>query len=161
MEPLVALVAVLIMLVGLIGVVVPVLPGLLVVWVAGVGSTLLVGTDLAGWAVAGLLTVLFGMGTAATLWLPARHGRRGGVPLRSLGTAAAGAVIGFFVIPIVGFLVGAALGLLVAERRRLGDWQPAWRSVGGIVRAYGIGVVVELVVGVSMIAVWAAAALLR
>lgn len=161
MDPLLVVVAVVVMLVGLVGVVVPVLPGLLLVWVASVGTTLLVRADLVGWLIAALLTVLFGLGTAATLWLPARQGRRGGVPLRSLLVAAVGAVVGFFVIPVVGFLVGGAAGLLLAEQSRLRGWDPALRSVGGVVRAYGMGVVVELVVGVSMIAVWAAAAVLR
>ncbi|MFA9445946.1 DUF456 domain-containing protein [Egicoccus sp. AB-alg6-2] len=161
MDPSVAALALAVMLVGMIGVVVPVLPGLLLVWGAAVGSTLLAGTDAAGWAVAGVLSVLFAVGTAATVWLPARHGRRGGVPMRSLVSAAVGAVVGFFVVPIVGFLLGAAVGLLVAERDRLGDWQPAWRSLAGVARAYGIGVIVELVVGIVMIAVWAIAAVLR
>lgn len=161
MDPLLIALAVAVMLVGLIGVLVPVLPGLLLIWVAAVGTTLLVARDLTGWLVAGLLTALFGLGMAATIWLPARHGRRGGVPLRSLLVAAAGAVVGFFVIPVIGFLVGGAAGLLLTERSRLGAWEPALRSVGGVVKAYGIGVVVELVAGVGMIAVWAVAVWLR
>jgi uncharacterized protein YqgC (DUF456 family) len=160
-DPVLLVLAVLVMLVGLIGVIVPVLPGLLLVWVATAGTTLYLGADAAGWTVAAVLSVLFVVGTAATIWLPTRHGRRGGVPLRSLGIAALGAVVGFFVVPVLGFLVGAAGGLLVAEYQRLGDWAPAWRSVGGIVRAYGIGVLVELVVGVTMIAIWAVAMLVR
>ncbi|GGI09773.1 DUF456 domain-containing protein [Egicoccus halophilus] len=161
MDPVVAALALLVMLVGLVGVVVPVLPGLLLVWLAGAGSALLVATDTAGWTIAAILTVLFAIGTGATIWLPARSGRRGGVPMRSLGLAALGAVVGFFVIPVLGFLIGAAAGLLVAEFQRLGDWEPAWRSVGSVVRAYGIGVVVELVVGLTMIAVWGVAAFVR
>lgn len=161
MDPLLVALAVGVMLVGLIGVVVPVLPGLLLIWVAAVGTTLLMQADLVGWLVSALLTVLFGLGMAATIWLPARHGRRGGVPLRSLLAAAAAAVVGFFVIPVIGFLVGGAVGLLVAERSRLGEWDPALRSVGGVVKAYGLGVVAELVAGLSMIAVWAVVAWLR
>lgn len=161
MEPLLVALAVAVMLVGLIGVVVPVLPGLVLIWVAAVATTLLVARDLTGWLVAALLTVLFGLGMAATIWLPARQGRRGGVPLRSLFAAGVGAVVGFFVVPVIGFLVGGAVGLLAAERSRLGAWDPALRSVGGVVRAYGVGVLVELVAGVSMIAVWAVATWLR
>jgi uncharacterized protein YqgC (DUF456 family) len=160
-EPLLVALAVVVMLVGLIGVVVPVLPGLVLIWVAAVSTTLLLRADVVGWLVTMLLTVLFGLGMAATIWLPARQGRRGGVPLRSLLAAAAGAVVGFFVIPVIGFLVAGAAGLLLSERSRLDAWQPALRSVGGVVRAYGLGVVVELVAGLSMIAVWASAVLLR
>jgi uncharacterized protein len=161
MEPLLGVLALLVMLVGLVGVVVPVLPGLLLVWLASAGTMLYVGTDAAGWAVAGVLTLLFALGTGATIWLTARQGRRGGVPLSSLLSALAGAVAGFFVIPVVGFLIGAFAGLLLGERRRLGDWQPATSSVGQVMRAYGIGVVVELVVGVTMIGIWLVAVVVR
>jgi uncharacterized protein len=160
-DPVMAGLALVVMLVGLIGVVVPVMPGLLLVWVAAVGTTLWVGADAVGWAVAGVLTACFAIGTAATIYLPARHGRRGGAPTPSPLAAFGGAVVGFFVLPVVGFLVGAFGAYLLAERRRLGDWPPAWSSLGGMVRAYGIGVLVELVLGVTMIAIWAVAALLR
>jgi uncharacterized protein len=160
-DPLLIGLALVVMLVGLVGVVVPVLPGLLVVWVAGAGTTLYLGTDAAGWAVAGLLTLLFLLGSGATIWLPARQGRRGGVPMRSLLAALFGAVVGFFVLPVIGFLVGAFVGLLVGEKQRHGGWEPAFASVGNVLRAYGVGIVVELVVGVTMIGIWLVAILLR
>jgi uncharacterized protein len=160
-EPLLVGLALAVMVVGLVGVVVPVLPGLLLVWIAAVGTMLLLGTDLAGWAVAVVLTMLFAVGSAATIWLPARQGRRGGVPLRSLLAALLGAVVGFVVLPVVGFLVGAFAGLLAGEYQRHGDWGTARASVGRVLRAYGIGVVVELVVGVAMIGTWIVALLVR
>jgi uncharacterized protein len=160
-EPVVVALALVVMVVGLVGVVVPVLPGLLLVWVASAGTMLYLGTDAAGWAVAGLLTVLFALGSGATIWLPARQGRRGGVPMRSLLAALLGAVVGFVVIPVVGFLIGAFVGLLLGEQRRHGDWQAATASVGQVLRAYGVGIVVELVVGVTMIAAWSIALVLR
>jgi uncharacterized protein len=150
-----------VMVVGLVGVVVPVLPGLLLVWLVSVGTTLWLGTGTAGWTLAVVLTVLFAAGTAATVWLPARQGRQGGVPARSLGAALLGALVGFVVIPVVGFLVGGFAGLLLAERQRLGGWQPATSSTGQVVRAYGIGVLVELGVGVLMIGIWLVAYLSR
>ena len=161
MEPLIAVLALVVMLVGLVGVVVPVMPGLLVVWIASVGTTLWVGADVTGWLLAGVLTVLFAAGSAATVYLPARRGRRGGAPTGSLVAALLGAAVGFVVIPVLGLLVGGFGAFLLAEHRRLGEWQPAWSSLGAVVRAYGVGVLVELVLGLVMIAVWAGAALLR
>jgi uncharacterized protein len=160
-DPVVAAITLVVMLVGLVGVLVPVMPGLLFVWVAGVATTLWVATDTAGWVVTVILTALFALGTAATIYLPARQGRRGGAPTSSLAAAAAGAAVGFVVIPVAGFLVGGLGAFLLAEQRRLGDWAPAWSSLGVVARAYGIGVLVELVLGLLMIATWAVAALLR
>lgn len=147
--------------IALVGVVVPVLPGLLIVWILGVGTTLWVGADTTGWVIAGVLTALFAAGTAATIWLPARQGRQGGAPASSMWTAALGGLVGFFVIPVVGLLVGAAGGLYVAEQRRLGSGEQARSSVVSVVRAYGVGVVIELVLGLLMIIVWLVGALVR
>lgn len=161
MDPVVAVLALIVMLVGLLGVLVPVMPGLLLVWLAGVTTTLWVGADAVGWAVVAALTVGFALGTAATVWLPARQGRRGGAPTRALLAAVVGAVVGFFVIPVLGFLVGGLIGFLLSERQRLGEWAAAVASAGRVLQAYGIGVLVELVLGLLMIAVWAVAVLLR
>jgi uncharacterized protein len=148
-------------LVGLFGVVVPVLPGLLFVWLGTAGTILLHRADTVGWLVTGLLTVLFLLGTAVTIWLPARTGRQGGASPRSFVYAGIGGAVGFFVIPVLGFLVGALLGLLIGEQQRLGEWAPARASTGRVLRAYGIGVVIELVLALTMAATWVVTIVVR
>jgi uncharacterized protein len=160
-ELLVLALALVVMLVGLVGVVVPVMPGLLFVWLAGVGTLLWQGADVTGWAVSGVLTLLFGLGTAATVYLPARTGRQGGLTAGTLGTVLAGAIVGFVVVPVAGLLLGAAVGLYLGERLRLRGHQPAWASTVSVLRAYGVGVLVELVIGLTMIGLWAVVVLLR
>jgi uncharacterized protein len=149
------------MLVGLVGVVVPVLPGLLIVWLVGGLSLLWQGADAAGWLVVAWLTGLFALGTLATVVLPARRGREAGATTASFATALLGAVLGFFVVPVAGFLLGFVLGLLVGERGRLGEWEAARRSTLAVLRGYGLGVLLELIVGVTMIASWLVAVLVR
>jgi uncharacterized protein len=161
LEPWLVAVAVAVMAVGMLGVVIPILPGLFLVWVATAGTILLQATDPLGWSLAAFLTVLFLAGTAATVILPARQGMQGGAARSSFGLAALGAVIGFFVIPVLGFLLGGLAGLLVGELRARGDWDAALASTGRVVRAYGIGVLIEFVIGLSMIATWVVALLLR
>ena len=161
MEAVVLVVAFLVMLVGLVGVVVPVLPGLLVVWLVGVGSLLWQGTDTSGWLLAAWLTLLFALGTLATVLLPARRGREAGATGASFAAAVLGAVIGFFLLPVAGFLVGFVSGLLLGERGRLGDWVLARRSTAAVLRAYGLGVLIELVLGIVMVGSWLVAVLAR
>jgi uncharacterized protein len=162
LDPLLVVLGVVLVVAGLLGVVIPVLPGLLLVWLGTAGTTVLLHrADGLGWALAAVLTVLFLGGTAATLWLPARQGRRGGAGAWSFVLAAAGAVAGFFLLPIVGFLLGGLGGLLVGERLRLQGWRPAWASTGRVLRAYGVGVLVELGVGLTMTGIWAAAVVMR
>ena len=149
-------------LVGLFGTLVPVMPGLLLVLVATVGTLLAVGVEGAGgWAVVALLLLLGLAGTAASTVLPARRAAADGAPTRSLVIAAAGALVGFVVLPVLGLVVGGVLGLLVAEQQRLGGWAPAWSSARRVLGAYGLGVLVEVLVGCVMGAVWLAAFLAR
>lgn len=148
-------------LLGLMGVIVPVMPGLLLVWLGTAGSLLLHRADVVGWALAALLTALFAVGSLATIVLPTRTGRRGGASLRSFVYAGAGGVIGFFVIPVVGLPVGALAGLMIGEKERLGEWAPARASTVRVLRAYGAGVLTELVIGLVMATIWLAAVLLR
>lgn len=148
-------------LLGIVGVLVPVLPGLVVVWLATVGTLLALGTSGPVWAVVVLLTVLAAGGTVASTVLPARRAAADGAPARSLGLAAAGAVVGFVVIPVLGLLVGGVLGLLLAERQRLGDWSPAWTSSRRVLASYGIGVLLEVAAGLVMGGLWLVTFVLR
>ncbi len=72
-----------------------------------------------------------------------------------------GAVVGFVVLPVLGLVVGGVLGLLAAERHRIGAWRPAWHSSRRVLAAYGIGVVLELLVGCVMAGVWLTAFVVR
>jgi uncharacterized protein YqgC (DUF456 family) len=158
MSPAAELVVLLVMLVGLVGVVVPVLPGLVLVWGAGLVWAW-VGGGPGHWAVAAVLTVLLAVGTIAKYALPARRASGAGAPRSTLVVGGVCAVVGFFVIPVVGFLVGGVAGIYLAERARLRSDAAAWRSTRAVLVGIGIGVLVELVTGALMVAVWGAAAL--
>lgn len=158
MSPAAELLVLLVMLVGLVGVVVPVLPGLLLVWAAGVGWAW-VGGGAVRWSVAGVLTVLLVAGTVVKYVLPARSATGTGAPRSTLVAGAVGALVGFFVIPVVGLVVGGVGAVYLAERSRLGTHGPAWRSTRAVLVGVGLGLLVELATGVVMIGVWGVAAL--
>lgn len=139
---------------GLVGTAVPVMPGLVVVLLATAGTLLAQGGGPFTWTVVVVLVALTVAGTALSTVLPARRAALSGAPRQSLWFAAAGAVVGFFVIPVLGLVIGGALGLLVAEQQRLGEWGPAWVSARGVLGAYGLGVLLELGIGVLMGLLW-------
>jgi uncharacterized protein len=161
MDLLLVLLGIVGILAGLLGVVVPVLPGLLFVWLGTAGTLLLHRADTTGWLLAGFLTILFALGSAATIWLPARTGRQGGASRRSFVYAGVGGILGFFLLPVLGFLVGALAGLMVGEQQRLGEWGPARDSTVRVLRSYGIGVLVEFTLGITMAVTWLVAVVLR
>lgn len=143
-----------VMVVGLIGTVVPVMPGLVVIWAAGLVYGLVAGFGPAGVTAFILMTALLIGGTIATYVLPHRAGARGGAARSSLRLGLLGGVVGFFVIPVLGLPIGAILGVLVGEHRRLGEWPAAWVTTRRVVVAFGYAIAAEFTCGLLMIGAW-------
>jgi uncharacterized protein YqgC (DUF456 family) len=143
---------------GIVGVVVPVLPGAVLVWAAILGWALVVGSAT-GWVVLGFATVAVGGSQVVKYLVPGRRLREAGVPRRSILAGLALAVVGFFVIPIVGFFVGFPIGVYLEERRRLGHHVSAWRSTVEALRAMGLSIVIELTATVLAAGAWLVAVL--
>jgi uncharacterized protein len=141
--------------VGIVGIVVPVLPGALLGWAAIAAWALAVGSATA-WAVLGSATLLIGGAQVAKLLVPGRRLRDAGVTRRSIVAGLMLAVAGFFLIPVVGFLIGFPLGVYLEERRRLGEHAFAWRSTREAVRAMGLSIVIELSATVFAAGAWLA-----
>jgi len=148
----------LVMALGVLGVLVPLLPGLLLVAGAALVWAAVVGTSYA-WVVFTAMLVVLGIGTAAKYVLPARQLAAAGAPRSTLVVGAVAAIVGFFVIPVVGLLIGGVVGVYAAERGRLRDGPAAWRSTWITLRAIGFGVLIELLAGVVAVGIWAAAVL--
>lgn len=151
-----ALAIALLMAVGLAGVIVPLLPGLPIIW----GAALLYGfmTDFGGlgWTAMGVITVLAGIGIAASLILPERAGAASGASRSTRLFAGVTGLVGFFVIPVIGFPIGACLGILLAQYRRTADPGEAMRSTIAVLKGFGAGLVAELGAGFAMVLVWVA-----
>ena len=140
------------MAVGLVGTVVPVVPGLPVIWAAGLFWAL--AEEGAGrWVVLTVLTVLAVAGTAARYVFTARS-MGGKVPRTTMLAAAAGALVGMFVVPVVGMPLGGVVGVYLAELRRTRDGRAAWASTRRVLVAFGLGTAVEVAAGVLMVATW-------
>ncbi|MDP9328674.1 MAG: DUF456 domain-containing protein [Actinomycetota bacterium] len=149
----------LLMFAGLVGVVVPALPGLLLIAGAGLAWAL-ADPHPARWIVALVLVVLAVGATVAATILPARRASAAGAPRSALVAGVAGMIAGFFVIPVVGALVGFPAGIFVAERVRLRDGAAARATTIATLKGAALGIGIQLVAGVAMIAIWAAAVLL-
>ena len=143
----------LIMLVGLVGIAVPVLPGLLLVWAA----VLLWASEAqttGGWVVLAVATALALSGFLLQYVLPGRRLRAAGVTTSTTVAAASLAVVGFFVVPVVGGFVGFALGIYLAERIKLGGHAAAWASTRQALKAIGLSMGIELLTGLAIATTW-------
>lgn len=144
-----------VMAVGLIGTVVPALPGLLLVWGAGLVYGVVAGFSTVGVVALAVMTMLLGVGLAMGYVLPKRAGERSGAARSSLRLGIVGAVIGFFVIPVLGLPIGGALGVLAGEYNRMNSWPAAWTSTRAVIGGFGLAILAEFAAGVAMVATWA------
>jgi uncharacterized protein YqgC (DUF456 family) len=144
----------LVMLVGLVGVLLPLLPGTALILAAGVGWAVLVVEDgTARWVVVGVMAALLVAGLVLKYALPGRS-MAGRLPRQTLALGAAGAAVGFLLLPPLGLLLGGALGVYLGEARRTSDRTEAWRSTLQVLKAVGLGMLAELTAGVLMVGAW-------
>lgn len=148
-----------VMLAGLVGVLFPVLPGLLLIGLAGLIWAWGDGGGVARWSVFAAMVAVLLVGTVAKYALPARSARTTGAPRSTVLLGAIGAVVGFFVIPVVGLVIGGVGAVFLAELNRLGDAGSAWRSTRAVLVGIGFGVLIELTAGLLAILVWVAGVL--
>lgn len=149
----VALVA-LVMVVGVAGTVVPLIPGLGLVAAAALGYGLAEGFGTVGVAAMVVIVALEAAGTAAGAVLPGRAASRTGAARSSVALGALGAVLSFFVIPIVGLPLGGAAGIYVGERLRTGDGTLAWRTTRATLQAFGLAALAQVAAGTTMVLIW-------
>ena len=142
--------------IGVIGTVLPFVPGLPVAWAAALVYGLFADTGAAGWAFFALITVVFGLGMLAGIVLPKRRLDSVGAPRSTMMAGVLLGLIGLFVVPVVGLPLGAALGVFLAERGRLGSWEEAWRSTRQVLIGLGAGALVQAGAGLVMLLVWIA-----
>ncbi|HEY2946981.1 MAG TPA: DUF456 domain-containing protein [Micromonosporaceae bacterium] len=141
--------------VGIVGVIVPVLPGLVLCWLGVLVWAVLTEHHAAKWAVLALATAIAAAGTVVKYAWPGRNLKRSGVPNRTLFVGGALGLVGFFVIPVVGLIVGFVLGVWLAERARLGDVGRAWQSTKHALKAAGLSMLIELAAGLAIAVVFA------
>jgi uncharacterized protein YqgC (DUF456 family) len=144
----------LVMAVGLVGIVVPFLPGLPLIWGAALAYGLIDGFGTGGIVAMVVITLVLIGGMTAKIVIPKRRASAGGAPDSTLLVGALLGIIGFFVIPLVGLPIGAALGVLLAEYRRTGDWPSARRSTKEVIVGFGIGALLEMGAGIVMVGTW-------
>jgi uncharacterized protein YqgC (DUF456 family) len=137
-----------------IGVVLPIIPGLLLSWFGVLVWALL--AEAAGgarWVVLALATLIAATGMVIKFLWPGRKLKDSGVPLPSLLAGGVLGLVGFFLIPVVGLLLGFLLGIYAMEALRLGVDQ-AWPSTRRALAAVGLSLLVEFAAALAIAVIW-------
>jgi uncharacterized protein YqgC (DUF456 family) len=144
------------MAVGVVGTVVPLVPGLALVWGAGLAYGLVEGFGAAGVVAFTVMTLLALAGMAAGWVVPQRAAGRAGAARSSVLLGVAGAIVGFFVVPVVGVAAGGLVGLYLGELRRTRDASTAWQATRATLVGFGLASLVQFAAAVAMAMAWAA-----
>ena len=139
--------------VGLVGVLVPLLPGTLLVY-AAIAVWAFAEQNTVGWVVLGVVTAILAATMAIKYLWPVKRMRAADVSPTTLAAGAVAGVIGFFVIPVLGLLVGFVLGVYLAELVHRRDQRRAWASTVHAVKGAALSVGVELAGGLLATAAW-------
>ena len=147
----------LLILVGLVGIVVPVLPGLILV-LGGVLVWALVESSPLAWTIFAVSVVITIAGYVLQYTLPGRRMRERGVSSSTLFLAMVFGVVGFFVIPVVGAIIGFVLGIFVVELGRSRDRSQAWTRTKHALVAVLHSMGIELAAALAITALYVAGA---
>jgi uncharacterized protein YqgC (DUF456 family) len=142
--------------VGLVGIIVPLLPGALLV-LAAIAVWAVLEHTVVSWVTLGIVTVLIGGSTVIKYLWPARRMRQADVGRWSLVAGAVLGIIGFFVIPVLGLVIGFVLGVYLAELAARQDGRRAWASTVHALKGVALSVGVELTGALVSTIVWVAA----
>lgn len=141
--------------VGLAGIVIPLLPGTLLVF-AAIAVWAIVENNVTGWVTLGVVTALLGVATLIKYTWPVKRMRAADVRTVSLVAGGVLGIIGFFVIPVVGLVIGFVLGVFLAELANGRDQRVAWTSTKHAVKGVALSVGVELAGALLATVAWAA-----
>lgn len=141
------------MMAGLVFIVLPILPGLIIV-VASVLVWALITQSVAAWVTLGVAVGLYIAGVALQYLIPGKRLKNAGVSNRTLLIGLLLGIVGFFVIPVVGFFIGFPLGVYVAESGAGRSQEVARANTVHALKAMALNIGIELVAGVSIFAVW-------
>ena len=145
--------------VGLVGIVVPLLPGTLLVFGA-IAVWAVLEHSVISWVTLGVAAAVLAVSTLIKYLWPVRRMRAADVSTWSLVAGAVLGIVGFFVVPVVGLLLGFVLGVYLAELARLRGTGKAWPSTRRALAAVGWSIVIELLTGLLAASLWIAALVL-
>ncbi len=141
-----AVIAVALTMVGVLGIVIPVLPGSLTI----LGALLvwgLWGDSTWGWLAFGLGAAFVAVGMASSWILTGRALKQREIPQWPVIVGLVAGVLGMFVLPGLGFILGFIAGVMISEYLRVRDFGTAVTTSWAMVKAVGVGILVELTCG--------------
>ncbi|MBX7434246.1 DUF456 domain-containing protein [Mycobacterium sp. Y57] len=128
--------------IGLAGIIVPVLPGGILV-IGAIGVWAFVENSAVSWATFGVAAAVFVAAEVIKYTWPVKRMRQAQVRTSVLVAGALLGIVGFFVIPVIGLLIGFVAGVFAAELAIRRDPTRAWASTVHALKGVALSVGVE------------------
>lgn len=147
-----------IMLVGLVGTVLPALPSIELIWLAalayGVFNHWAFGWSNWNLGLFILITLILIIGEVVIWGLGNLTAKQAGASWPAIALSIVLGIIGMFVIPVIGAIIGAMLGVFIVEFYRRRNWREAVKATTGVLWGAGLSFGAQVVIGLVMMAVW-------
>jgi uncharacterized protein len=140
--------------VGILGTVLPLLPGLGLVWLAMLAYGLFAGFGWEGWAAMAVATGLGVAGLYLNVRIPQKEAATSGLTVRGQLVGLGLAIVGFFVVPVIGAPLGFVVGVYLVRFQATNDRSQAWASTVRIIRSLVKASAVQAALAVTMALVW-------
>jgi hypothetical protein len=112
-----------------------------------------------GWALTAAALAVLAVGTVVKYAVPGRNLKASGIPNRTLLLGGLLGLVGFFVIPVVGLVIGFVAGIYLSETQRLGS-QAAWPATKVALKAVGLSIMIEMLAALLAAGLWLVGAVL-
>ena len=142
--------------VGLVGIVLPGLPGGGFLVFAAIAVWAIVERTTVSWVTLGIAAVFFVTAEVIKYGWPVRRMRAADVGISSLVAGGVLGLIGFFVIPVIGLVIGFVAGVYLAELAARRDYRRAWVSTVHALKGVALSVGVELTGALLATITWVA-----
>ena len=100
------------------------------------------------------ITAIGAAGLVAPFALPARNAKGSGASASSLVLAGVAAVIGFFIIPVIGFAALGIPAMYLGERLRNQPHDAAITATVSTIKGLGWAIAIQFTAGLAMIVFW-------
>ncbi len=129
--------------IGITGIIVPVLPGSITIIIGTLIWAIIVG-GWGAWIPFVIIAILCGAGMTSSYVLAGRQLKQQETPSWAILVAVLGGIVGFFLFPGPGVIIGFILALFLTEYSRRKDVHDALRHTGSALKALGIGILIEV-----------------
>lgn len=136
---------------GLAGVILPLFPGVPYMWLVALIFGMVTRFSELTLPEFGMLSALAALSLAVDYFSGVLGAKLGGASMRSLSLGLGGLMLGIFLLPPFGGIVGLFLGILIGEIREAGDRNKAIKAATGGLIGVVAGSITNLAIGIWFI----------